>query len=95
MSDSAARVRKHRERQKRAEKLKALGFTEGERPSDKIRKQVRGAVTAGLVDVPEEGFDDGSPWRWYPGAGPAFIKGYGERFGFNTAHTEGLATPKE
>lgn len=68
MTSSAERMQKKRTKDARAAKLAELGFTEGERPSDAVRAKVRAAVLAGELDVPAEGFDDGTRWAWRPGA---------------------------
>jgi len=65
--DSAQRVARHRARKARTEQLAAYDFAEGQRPSDKVRQALRAAVQIGELKVPKEGFDDGSPWRYYPG----------------------------
>jgi hypothetical protein len=63
----AERAKQYRDRQRHAETLKRhVGWELGTRPSEKQRKQIRELVRAGEVEVPEEGFNDGTPWAWYP-----------------------------
>jgi len=71
-------MQRKRQRDAQRETLEALGFTEGERPSDKVRQALREAVAQG--NLPEEGLDDGTPWRYYPGGDPNFDgKAYAQR----------------
>lgn len=79
--------RRYRAKQARKEQLARYGFTEGERPTEKVRERVREAVRAGKLEVPEEGFDDGTRLNsgsrpsWYPAVPPEdrYGKGYAHR----------------
>jgi hypothetical protein len=79
-----------RQRDAQRETLEALRFIEGQRPSDKTRQAVREAVASGQIEVPEDGFDAGTPWRWYPGGVPSFsMKDYAVRAGLVKAPVPG------